>query len=418
MQLSKYRNHFALFFILLLFVAVFVSACSRSNAESAKAEAKPTPVDVSTVVAIRRDLTRYIEASGSLAAQEQTIVSPLIAGRVLSVAVDLGSVVSKGQPLVILDPADTKLKVDQAIAQAEQARAAAQQAEQRIGLRPGQKFDPALVPDVKEARAAFVLAEKEIARYDRLIETGDVSRSIYDQQKAQHDQMYERYQAALNDSKQNYQGARSARAAAESADSAVTQLKKNLSDLTIRAPLSGYVAERQANVGQYLATSSQVATIVVINPLRMRIEIPEQSIQEIKTGQAVQIKVSSFGDRNFIGHVVRISPNLNTTSRTLIVEAEVDNNEGLLKPGQFATVLLARQKIEPAILIPQGTIITDPSTNTSRVYVVKDGHVQERLVKLGQKEGDLQEVQNGVAVDEQVATSNLDKLKDGVPVRQ
>ncbi|MGH9915896.1 MAG: efflux RND transporter periplasmic adaptor subunit, partial [Pyrinomonadaceae bacterium] len=161
-----------------------------------------------------------------------------------------------------------------------------------------------------------------------------------------------------------------------------------------------------------------VATIVVINPLRMRIEIPEQSIQEIKTGQAVQIKVSSFGDRNFIGHVVRISPNLNTTSRTLIVEAEVDNNEGLLKPGQFATVLLARQKIEPAILIPQGTIITDPSTNTSRVYVVKDGHVQERLVKLGQKEGDLQEVQNGVAVDEQVATSNLDKLKDGVPVRQ
>ncbi|MGH9914101.1 MAG: efflux RND transporter periplasmic adaptor subunit, partial [Pyrinomonadaceae bacterium] len=314
MQLSKYRNHFALFFILLLFVAVFVSACSRSNAESAKAEAKPTPVDVSTVVAIRRDLTRYIEASGSLAAQEQTIVSPLVAGRVLSVAVDLGSVVSKGQPLVILDPADTKLKVDQAIAQAEQARAAAQQAEQRIGLRPGQKFDPALVPDVKEARAAFVLAEKEIARYDRLIETGDVSRSIYDQQKAQHDQMYERYQAALNDSKQNYQGARSARAAAESADSAVTQLKKNLSDLTIRAPLSGYVAERQANVGQYLATSSQVATIVVINPLRMRIEIPEQSIQEIKTGQAVQIKVSSFGDRNFIGHVVRISPNLNTTS--------------------------------------------------------------------------------------------------------
>jgi multidrug efflux pump subunit AcrA (membrane-fusion protein) len=88
-----------------------------------------------------------------------------------------------------------------------------------------------------------------------------------------------------------------------------------------------------------------------------------------------------------------------------------------LKPGQFATVRLLGPHPEPAVLIPQRGVITDNS-GSSRAFVIKDGHVEQRLVQLGQREGDLVAIKTGIAADELVATSNLEQLSDGAPVRQ
>ena len=85
--------------------------------------------------------------------------------------------------LVRLDDAELKLRVEQALAQVEQAKAAVRQAEEKIGLRPGQAFDPNRVPEVAAAKVAFDLAEKNLRRAEKLIESGDVSRSFYDEQK-------------------------------------------------------------------------------------------------------------------------------------------------------------------------------------------------------------------------------------------
>jgi membrane fusion protein (multidrug efflux system) len=111
-----------------------------------------------------------------------------------------------------------------------------------------------------------------------------------------------------------------------------------------------------------------------------------------------------------------MSPSVNATARTLTVEAEVPNPDGLLKPGQFATVRITQSKPEPAVMIPAVAVRTDG--DVSRVYVVKDGVAREQLVQLGLLENDLIQVKQGVVEGDMVATSNVDKLTDGVMVRQ
>jgi RND family efflux transporter MFP subunit len=130
----------------------------------------------------------------------------------------------------------------------------------------------------------------------------------------------------------------------------------------------------------------------------------------------VSVTVSTYPDRSFSGRVHHISPSVTPNSRTLTVEAEVENGDNLLKPGQFATVRILLPQSEPAILVPARAVKTE--AGTSRVFVIKDGVAQQRIVQLGQAEGDLIEIRSGVAADEPVATSNVELLSDGMTVKQ
>src|ERR687893_800137 len=240
-----------------------------------------------------------------------------------------------------------------------QAQSSVRQAEERIGLRPGQRFDPTRVAEVGAARAAFDLAEKQLRRYERLLESGDVSRAAYDQQRAQRDQLRQQYEAALAQANQSYAGVQTARAAAEAARVGVEQAQKAVRDVVVYAPISGYVSDRPADLGEYVSTSSKVATIVRTNPLSVRIDIPEQAISSVAPGQSVSVSVSAYPDRAFAGRVARISPNVSAQSRTLTVEAEVANDENLLKPGQFATVRILLPQSDPAVLVPARAVRTE-----------------------------------------------------------
>ncbi|HST53191.1 MAG TPA: efflux RND transporter periplasmic adaptor subunit [Pyrinomonadaceae bacterium] len=418
------RNQIKTFIVVAALAAACVAAtsCGGSRAQSnTKANANAAPaapqaVDVQTAPVITRNLPRYVEATGSLAADVQTDVAPTVGGRIVSVGVDLGSFVQKGQVLVQLDPADARLRLDQSQAALQQAESSVQQAEARIGLAPGQKFDPNRVAEVQSAKAAYDLAEKQLTRFEKLIESGDVSRSSYDQQKAQRDQLREQYQAALTQANQSYAAVLTARAAADAARVAVSQAEKGVRDVTVYSPINGYVSDRPADVGEYVSTSSKVATVVRTNPMRVRIDIPEQAISSVREGQSVSVSVSDYPDRSFAGRVARVSPNVSAQSRTLTVEAEVENSDNALKPGQFATVRVLMSQTDPATLVPAAAVKTDGTT--ARVFVVKDGVAHERLVGMGQREGDLVEVKGNVAADELVATSNLDQLADGAPVKQ
>ncbi|HEX8284457.1 MAG TPA: efflux RND transporter periplasmic adaptor subunit [Pyrinomonadaceae bacterium] len=398
------------------------ASCGGSRAQANKKEeataAAQTPqaVDVTTAPAVMRDLPRFVEATGSLAADEQTDVAPIIGGRVVSVGVDLGSFVQKGQVIAQLDAGDARLKLEQAQAALAQANAGVAQAEARIGLRAGQRFDPTRVAEVGAAKAAYDLAEKNLRRHEQLLESGDISRSAYDQQRAQRDQLREQYQAALAQANQSYAGVQTARAAAQAAQVAVQQAQKGVRDVTIYSPISGYVTERTADVGEFVSTSMKIATVVRTNPLRVRIDVPEQAIATVRPGQSVSVSVSTYPDRSFSGRVARVSPNVSAQSRTLTVEAEVQNSDNLLKPGQFATIRVLMSQSDPAVLVPVRALRTDGTT--ARVFVVRDGVAQERLVSTGRQEGDLIEIKGNVAADELVATSNVEQLADGAPVRQ
>jgi multidrug efflux pump subunit AcrA (membrane-fusion protein) len=421
-MISRTQLKLSSIFALALLACAASVACNRTSAQknangnAAAANATPEAVFITTAAAIVRDVPQFVEATGSLGADEQTDVASNVGGRVASVSVDLGSYVQKGAVLIRLDPADARLRLQQLEAQAQQAQSAVRQAEEKIGLRPGQQFDPARVAEVGSAKAALDLADKQLRRFERLIESGDVSRAQYDQQKAQRDQLQQQYEAALAAARQNYAGIATARAAAAAAEAQVAQARKGIADTTIYAPISGYVAERPADVGEYVTTASKIATIVRTNPLRLRIDIPEQYITLVQSGQSVAVTTSAYADRTFAGRVARISPNVTSASRTLTVEAEVENGQGLLKPGQFATVRIQMPKPERAVLIPASAVRTQEAT--SHVFVIHDGRAEDRLVQLGQAEGELVEVKTGLREGELVATSNLEQLKDGALVRQ
>src|SRR5687768_6266288 len=406
--------------LLLVVSAVGLTACGRSQAngkaESTPDTTAPAAIEVSTAAAIKRELPRFFEATGSLAGDQQTDVAPQTAGKVVAVGVEIGSPVKRGQMLVRLDDAELKLRVDQAQTQVEQAKAAVRQAEEKIGLRSGQAFDPNRVAEVAAAKVTLDLAEKNLKRAETLIESGDVSRSFYDEQRARRDQLKEQYDVALAQARQNFAGVEVARTNVANAEAQLALARKNLSYANIPAPIDGYVAERTADVGEYVSPQQKVATIVRTNPLRIRIDIPEQAISEVQVGQAVSITTSAWPDQNFSGRVARIAPNVSATSRTLTVEAEIENSGGALKPGQFATVRILQPKADPAVLVPSRAVLTQ--AGVSRVFVIKDGHAEQRLVQTGQTEGDLIEIKNGVAADEQVATSNLEMLSDGTTVKQ
>lgn len=419
MQLNV-KLKFALVMVLLVAVGALVASCGGSKANVRKDESagksEPVAIEVTTAAAIKRELPRFFEATGSLAGDQQTDVAPQTSGKVVAVGVDIGSYVKRGQMLVRLDDDELKLRVAQASSQVDQTKAAVRQAEEKIGLRPGQKFDPDRVADVAAAKVMLELAEKNLVRAEKLIESGDVSRSFYDDQRARRDQLKEQYEVALAQARQNYAAVDVARTNVANAQAQLALAQKNLQYAVIPAPIDGYVTERVADLGEYVSPQQKVVTIVRTNPLRIRIDIPEQAIPVVKVGQSVSITTSAWPDKNFAGRVARIAPNVSATSRTLTVEAEIDNSGNALKPGQFATVRILQERADPAVLIPARSVVND--AGVSRVYVIKNGHAEQRLVQTGQTDGDLIEIKNGIAADEQVATSNLEQLTDGIAVKQ
>jgi len=410
---------FVALLLVLVAVAGFIAACGGSKANVRKEQPganQPAAVEVTTAAAIKRELPTFFEATGSLAGDQQTDVAPQTSGKVVAVGVDIGSRVQRGQMLVRLDDAELKLRVDQATAQVAQAKAAVKQAEEKIGLRPGQTFDPNRVAEVGAARVGLDLAEKDLRRAEELIQSGVVSRSFYDDQRARRDQLKEQYEVALAQARQNYAAVEVARTNVANAESQLGLARQNLSYAIIPAPIDGYVSERPADLGEYVSPQQKVATIVRTNPLRIRIDIPEQAISAVRVGQSVSVTTSAWPDKNFAGRVARIAPNVSTTSRTLTVEAEIENSGGALKPGQFATVRILQERAEPAVLVPARAVVSE--AGVSRVFVIKDGHAEQRLVQTGQTDGDLIEIKTGVAADEQVATSSLEQLSDGIAVKQ
>jgi RND family efflux transporter MFP subunit len=444
-QQSIYKS--ILFSGLLGVCVLFAAGCGSSRAEKAgntNANTAPTVVETTTAPAIVRNLPTYFEATGTLASDAQTDVAPTVGGKITAVNFDIGSYVQKGSVLVQLDDRDARIRLEQAQAQVEQAESNVQQAQAqveaaranvrqtqaRLGLTEGSTFDIETFSQVRSTKAQLDLAERELGRAERLLETGDIARTIYDQRRAQRDQLRAQLDearstaavavAAIRTAQSQVGNALAAvgtaRSAADAARTQIATAQKAISDATIYAPISGYISERTADLGEFAATTNKVATIVRTSVLRLRIDVPEQSVGLVKNGQGISLQTSAFPDRAFNGVVTRIAPNLNATSRSLTVEAEVENTEGLLKPGQFATVRIAQTAPKPAVMIPAVAIKVDGETN--KVFIVKDGRAEERIVKTGVLENDLIEIQQGVQENESVAVGNIGQLYDGVSVRQ
>ena len=415
-------------------VSLLAAGCgSRTANTNANASNQPTTIEVTTVQAETKPIPTYFEATGNLAGDLATDVAPTVAGKIIEVNFDVGSYVNKGSVLVRLDPRDAQIRIEQAEAQVVQQRravdtavAALRQSQVRLGVKEGETFDILTFSQVKTVSANLELAEKELIRAQRLFDSGDVSKAILDQRRSQRDAILgqldeSRSNAAVATRAINSAEAQvaAARSGIRTAETQVDQARKALNDTAILAPISGYVSDRTADLGEYLspaAPNTKVATIVRTSTLRLRIDVPEASIGKVAIGQGISMQTSAYPDRNFAGTVVRILPNVNVTARTLVVEAEVANGDGLLKPGQFAIVRITQSTPEPAIMIPATAVKAEGDRN--KVYLVKDGAAREVLVQTGLLENGMIQIKAGVAEGDVVATSNVNTLFDGVLIRQ
>ena len=420
-----------------LLLAGSAANCSRPKdveaakpAETASALANQIPT-IRTAKAETRAISASVQATGSFVAKESSDVAPLAAGRVSETPVDVGAFVQQGQVIARLEDQDLKLRLEQAIAAEQQAEAALRQAQSRIGLGQGEQFNAGNVPEVLSAKAAYdsaeaqaKQAEADARRYENLIQTGDVSRTAYERARTQADTAQaqansarQQYEATLNSARQNYQGVINAQASLSGMKVQTALARKAVEDTVIRAPYAGYVSARPIAVGQHVALTNKIATVLRISPIKLELQVPEANAAPMKAGVGVEAEVPGYPGRIFLGRATAINPAIDPASRSMTVVAEFANSDLALKPGMFATGRVRLPGTSTGVFVPQQAVLSDPSTNSAQVFFVRDGKARVAVVQLGEREGGSVRILSGIADGMTVALDHLNDLYDGQSVK-
>lgn len=374
----------------LLLAALFFTSCKSdyqaSTRQGRPGEAKPAR-QVKTAAVAETPFGETVTANGTLAAFDQTTVSVKVPGRVRTISVDLGTVVSRGQVIALVDSEDYRLRVQQSEASLAQARA-------RLGLAPDgtdDRVDPEQTATVRQARAVLDEARFNRDRAARLVEQGVIAKAEFDTANAAFKVAEGRYQDAYEEIR-NRQGVLAQRR------SELALARQQLKDTAVVAPLDGVVQEKRTSVGEYLAAGAPVVNIVRMDPLRLRAEIPERESHTVRTGQDVRVTVE--GDTNvYLGKIMRLSPVIAEQNRMLVVEADVRNN-GTLRPGSFAHAEIVTNDAKMAVTVPNSAIVT--FAGIEKVIVVQNGKALEKPITTGRRSPEFTEIVAGIGVGEKV----------------
>jgi RND family efflux transporter MFP subunit len=375
---------------LLVLSVSFLSACKSDYPSSSKAaipDSKAVPRQVKTAKVAEIPVGETVTVNGNLAAYDHTTVGMKVPGRLQTITVDLGSVVHKGQVIAQLEQQDYKLRVQQAEAAMAQARA-------RLGLSPDGSDDrvtPEETGTVRQARAVLDDAKLRRDRAVKLVSEGVIPHADFETVDADYKVALSRYQDALEEIR-NRQGILAQRR------TELALAKQQLADTFVYAPLEGVVQEKKASVGEYLAAGAPVVDIVKIDPLRLRVDVPERESHNIRTGQSVRVTVEGDSE-SYLGYIKRLSPTITEQNRVLSVEADVRNN-GRLRPGAFVKAEIVTNQTNTAITVPNNAIVT--FAGIEKVIVIEDGKAAEKSVTTGRRGPDWVEIKAGVNVGQTV----------------
>lgn len=371
---------------------------SSEGGKSGAAEQRPHEVELEPVTQVSAEDS--IEASGSLAPDEQVTVAAKVAGRLSSISVDVASPVKRGEPIAQIETTDYSL-------QAERAAGALGEARALLGLGPGDKsarVDPEQTAIVRQARASLAEAEANVARMRALSREGLTTGMELDAAEAGLVRAQSNLQSALEE-------VRIREAQLEQRRSDLGSAQQRLGDTVLRSPLDGIVLARMGHVGEYFAAGAPVVQIVRVDTLRLKLTIPEREATKVRPEQPVEVHVD--GDpKVYLGRVARVAPSLDTDSRSLLIEADL-KNPGHLRPGSFAhcrVIVGSRQ----AATVPQSAIVSFAGLN--KVIMVEGGKAVEKQVTTGKVLGDRVEILSGVKLGDSVV-ARPGSLKQGQPVR-
>jgi len=372
---------------LLPFVSLACKSDYPASGKAASPDSKTEARQVKTVKVVEMPIGQTVTVNGTLAAYDHTTLSIKVPGRLQTISINLGSVVDKGQVIAQVAQQDYKLRVQQAEAALAQARA-------RLGLSPDGADDRVSAEETGPVRQAKAILDDAKSKRDRalkLMQQGVIPRADYDTADSDYKVALSRYQDGLEEIR-NRQGLLAQRR------SELALAKQQLADTIIYAPLEGVVQEKQASVGEYLAAGAPIVDIVRIDPLRLRVDVPERESHSIRTGQSVRVTVE--GDpESYLGFVKRLSPTISAQNRVLAVEADVRNN-GRLRPGAFVRAEIVTDQTSTAVTVPSTAIVT--FAGIEKVMLVENGKAAEKAVTTGRRGPDWIEIKAGVNVGQSV----------------
>ena len=404
-------RHFSL--VLSLIAATCLTACNTTSGEAPGSGGRGgrgrggrggAAISIDTTTLQRISIQRQVDLSGTLLSPDQARVSSEVGGIILDVPVQLGSEVRPRDILVRLDTRELQLAVDR-------AESALRQVEAQLGIDRGQDKQPPADDQIASIRQAIANrddARNAFKRAEQLHGRGLMSQVDYDTSETRLKVAEANYQAAID-------SIRSLKASLQDRRAAFELAQKKLNDAVVRAPVAGSIAERLVQPGEYIRENTPVATIVQMNPLKLKTAIQERHAGLIRGGQTVEFFVEAFPDRKFIGKIAYVSPAVDQATRTFPVEAIVDNPDRVLKPGFFARGT-ALTKVDANVLaVPETAISTLAGVST--VYVIEHDKARQQQVSLGARQDRLVEIVAGLKGDETLATTNLNQLATGVAVR-
>lgn len=385
--------------LVILTLGLTIAGCGKTKAP--EAPKTQTPRLVRLVSVERGNLPRTVTVTGTLAADEEVVASFKVAGRVSEIAVDLGSTINRNQVIARLDPTDFLLRIEQAEAALRQIRA-------RLGLSPDgadDRVDPEKTAPVREARAVLEEARQNRERAEKLHEKNYISKMDFDSAVSRLLVAESRFQAGIEE-------VRDRQALLGQRKSELALARQQLADATLYAPIDGAIRERKTSVGEFLPAGAPVAVIVRTHPLRLKVSIPERDAAAIRVGQVARVRVEGDPSEH-TGRVVRLSPVLEKQNRTLTVEAEVENRQGRIRAGSFATAEILIDAQQSVVLAPASAIVT--FAGIEKVLAEKQGRAIERRIRTGRRAADRVEVLEGLAPGDLIV-AEPGNLSGGEPV--
>lgn len=371
---------------IIIFFAVAALVVFRLSS-GAKVDAKRSRViTVGTVTPLRKDLDIRLSYTADITPNQLVHIFSRVDGYISKLYVDKGDFVQGNQLLVEIDHQDYLHAVNQAKANLAAARA-----------------------KVTQQEAAVRNAKLTLVRMQALIKDQFVSQQDFDNAQVNTDAAV----AALE----------SLRAQVKQMEVALAQAETNLAYSYIRAPFSGYIAERNLDLGAYVTgaanststTSRGILNLHDIDTVRTLIEVVEKDVPLVQIGQKAHVRAEAYPDRIFEGTVTRVVHALNRATRTMTVEVDLPNKDRLLKGGMFARVEVLVGKHQNALQIPIDAV--SRLEDKQYVYVVRDGKAERVPVEIGRRDGNRVEITNGLDGSEQVIVSGKDLVHDGTSVQ-
>lgn len=393
----------------LLVLPLALSGCKPESEGATAASTARATVEVAPSQAIRAPVQRSVRGTGTLYGEEAVTVAAKVPGRVAAVFHDVGDVLAPETALVQLERIDFELALNE-------RRRAFEQSLARLGLTalPEGEIDVETLPAVERAR---LQAENGHARYER----GRLLRERVPPAMSEQDylDLKTAWSVAQADHRIAQLAARAQLAEARAQKAQIESAEQRLVDTLHIVPgaqregAEYAVAQRRVSVGDLVNVGAPLFDLIDLDPLELRVRLPERHGGAIAVGQRVRIRVESHVGE-FEGKVARVNPAVDVRTRTFEVEIAVPNPARELRPGSFATAEIDT-RVEPDVLqVERASVATFAGVH--KVFVIVDGVAQERVIVLGSEREGQVEVLKGLDGSEKLARRPRG-LVTGTPVR-